>query len=1026
MRWSHTHLVLTLWAISCASVVLAGSLPSWSQSSAEASISGITLDSSGAVIAGASITARNLKTSFKLLTTSDDHGLFRFPVLSVGQYELTATHPGFATFQITYIELSVGANLSVTLRFKVAVTAEATTVTAEGSTVETGSQLSTTIDNRFISNLPANGRDFTTYALLTPGVTEDVRGGLSFGGQRAMNSLLLDGINNDDNFWGQPVGATGFVQDGRQPYYISEDAVQEFQVNSSSYSAEFGRAGGGVINTVTKSGTNDVHGSTFWYYRDKAMDANDLINKRFGLPKSPFHFNQFGATLGGPIRKDRLFFFGSYDGMRSNIPNPVFLNLPAAFQLDPDPVIRGFQEVALDYLRPRAKSWVWPVSQNDYLGKLDCQFSPRNRISGTAVFQRFVGGGALDSGPQDSFEHTNSNPVSVSTGSVSLTSIWSNRTVNVARLGFLRSYIAFGAMSARPEANIFEDDQLVLTVGRESSQRQTIHQTQWSDVLNHQIGRHSLKFGADVLTARINFFIEPNFFAGGYFFSSLASFGSSLAGQPQRLPDDGYIQAFSGFGTPGVMTHPDFTSTAVFMDDQWRLRPSFTLDLGIRYDLQAIVRPLVVNPSPELLNAGLNTSVLPTDKRNFSPRVGIAWSPLESQSIVLRAGYGIFYATTPSFLTSRADFQNGITVQTRTFSGGDPTTVFLIPQYPNNFCGPPEPAGILPSCAPPAQGGGPPTLQFFSVHYHQPYVQQGNLGVELLPRKDLSVLVSYVISKGTRLQQVRDVNLAGTSFSPITFVDRGSTVNYLTYDTQRPFQDFTRILVFNSDANSIYHGLVTRVNKRFTENFHALASYTFSKVLDDNPNVYALNAGEGNGNLVQYPTNPKLDRGPGNNDQRHRFTLAGVWDSRYADGLSGPLKGILDGWELSGTLTAASGQPYSGLLYADLNNDGDFATDRTPGLGRNTFQMPMSLSLSPRLTRTIAIGEWAKLQLMWEAFNVLNHSNIVGVNSNQYGVSHCGSAIPCLVPNNQGLNAFGSPQVSSGARILQLAVRITF
>src|SRR5262249_34575811 len=158
-------------------------------------------------------------------------------------------------------------------------------------------------------------------------------------------------------FWGQPTGATGYLADGRQPYYISQDAVREFQVNSSAYSAEFGRAAGGVINTITKSGTNDFHGSAFWFYRDKSMNANDPINKLHGSPKSPFHFNQFGGTLGGPVRKDRLFFFVNYEGLRSNIPNAVFLNLPAGFQPNPDPTIAGFQQIALDYLKPRAASW---------------------------------------------------------------------------------------------------------------------------------------------------------------------------------------------------------------------------------------------------------------------------------------------------------------------------------------------------------------------------------------------------------------------------------------------------------------------------------------------------------------------------------------------------------------------------------------------------------------------------------------------------------------------------------------------
>src|SRR5262249_8760270 len=190
------------------------------------------------LVAGAHVKVRELNTSFAASTTTNDHGMFRFAILPVGQYELRADHAGFATVQVNKIDLTIGANLTLTLCFSVASAKEEMAVTDEAPILEqTRSQLSTTIDNRLISELPVNGRDFTTFVLLTPGVTMDVRGGLSFAGQRAMNSLLLDGINNDDAFWGQP--QDGFILDGRQPYHISQDAVREFQVNSNTYSAEF-------------------------------------------------------------------------------------------------------------------------------------------------------------------------------------------------------------------------------------------------------------------------------------------------------------------------------------------------------------------------------------------------------------------------------------------------------------------------------------------------------------------------------------------------------------------------------------------------------------------------------------------------------------------------------------------------------------------------------------------------------------------------------------------------------------------
>ena len=971
--------------------------------------------------------ARNVGTSLAASTITDDHGRFRFAVLPVGLYELTADHAGFATIQVRNIDITVGANLALTLRFSVAAPNEATTVTDEPPILEKSrSQVSTNIDNRFISNLPVNGRDFTAFVVLAPGVTRDIRGGLSFAGQRAMNSLLLDGINNDDPYWGQPTGGTGFAADGRQPYYISQDAIREFQVNCNAYSAEFGRAGGGVVNAVTKSGTNEFHGSAFWFYRDKGMDANDPINRRYGLPKDPFHFNQFGATFGGPIRKDRLFFFINYEGLRSNFPNPVFLNVPSGFHLDPDPTIAGFQQIALDYLKPRAASWVLPITQNDYLSKIDWQLSKKQRLTGLWDVQRFTGGGGGD--PQEAFEHTTSDEAKVETGTASLTSAMSDRTTNVLRFGYVHEAIGFAPVGINPEANIFEGGQTVLTIGRNRSspQESPSRQFQWSDTLHHDHHLHAVKVGADVLVDRIQFFFAQNF-SGRYDFGSLASFGRNLSGHPQPLPFDDYLQAFSGSGEHGVITHPNFTSVAGFTEDQWRVRPSFTVNIGVRYDLQLIDRPPVRNSSAALLAAGLDTSALPTDTRDFAPRFGMAWSPMTSSRLVLRAGYGIFYALTPSALTARADFQNGITTQTRTFDGNFPLSS-LIPIYPNSFCGPLDPSGLPPNCAPPGAGAGLPTLQLFSSHYREPYVQQGNLGVEVQATKNLSVSTNYIVSKGTHLQQIRDANLGSTVAATIGIAGTNTLLSYRAFQYPRPISGFERILVFNSDANSIYHGLAIQVNKRYSRHFQALASYTLSKVIDDNPNVYAINPGRGEGDLVQDPMDPRSDRGPGSNDQRHRFTLGAVWEPTYGTSLLPLPRRMLSGWELSGILVAQSGQPYSGLINFDLNNDGDFATDRTPGLGRNTFYMPAMVSLDPRLTRNISIGEKAKLQIIWEVFNVLNHANITGVNTNQYAVpSDCGNIrFPCLVPQNQGLSAFGTPTSSTGARVMQIAARINF
>src|SRR5262249_5375437 len=219
-------------------------------------------------------------------------------------------------------------------------------------------------------------------------------------------------------------------------------------------------------------------------------------------------------------------------------------------------------------------------------------------------------------------------------------------------------------------------------------------------------------------------------------------------------------------------------------------------------------------------------------------------------------------------------------------------------------------------------------------------------------------------------------------------------------------------------ASSTYNGLVLQLKKRFSRRLEFLGSYTLGEVIDDNPNVYALSVGSFNSGLVQDPSRPETDRGPGSNDQRQRFVLSGLWELNYGKNLPTIPRTILHGWTLSGVLVAQTGQPYSGHLYYDLNSDGVLGTDRTPGLGRNTFSAPSTTSLDPRISRSFALGEHVNLRFSADAFNVLNHANIISVNDNQYIVLTCGTpGTLCLKPNNVGLFAFRSPALSSGPRI---------
>ena len=357
----------------------------------------------------------------------------------------------------------------------------------------------------------------------------------------------------------------------------------------------------------------------FEFYRDKSLNANDVINKIQGRPKSPYHFNQFGGSVGGPVKKDKAFFFFSYDGQRSKIPNLVFLNLPRTVPTD------AATQSALQTLTPLAASWDRALNQDTYLGKADVQFGSAHRLSVRYNQQNFTGEGFENGGPQNSFEHTGAALVTTNTVSGTFTSIVSNRLINEIRGQFLRDKEPGQANSDKPEATIQEAAQTVLTIGRNffSPRETTIKRRQFADTVSYIVGRNSMKFGADWNADRIlNYF--PGNFSGAYTFTSLASFaGGRPTGAGER-----YVQAFAGAGTTGATTKPNLSEFAGFFQDDIRATPKLTLNLGLRYDFQGIEQPSFRNPDPDLAGAGIDTSKIPTDKNNFAPRFGFAFQPI--------------------------------------------------------------------------------------------------------------------------------------------------------------------------------------------------------------------------------------------------------------------------------------------------------------------------------------------------------------------------------------------------------------
>src|SRR5690349_4428283 len=357
-------------------------------------ITGTVTDPTEAAVPGAQVTAHNTETGLERTASSGELGLYTLTLLPVGDYEVTAKKQGFADVKVGSVRVGVGQSITVELRMAVGAAATQVSVESAASAVETTrTSVASSVDNNQISNLGINGRDFTQFLLLTPGVTKDVRtGDLSFGGLRGtLNNLQVDGSDNNNNFYGQAVGRTGT---GRAPYQFSVDSVEEFQINSSNYSAEFGRAGGAVTNVVTKSGTNDFHGSAFEYLRDRYMNANTWINNSRGIPRQPYHINQFGGTVGGPVVKNKDFFFFNYDGQRRHLPNPVFLGVPIPAALAADPA----NQAKISLLNSKLAPYQLAYDQDVYLIKNDWQINDKHRLSGRYNRQKFSGVGLELSG----------------------------------------------------------------------------------------------------------------------------------------------------------------------------------------------------------------------------------------------------------------------------------------------------------------------------------------------------------------------------------------------------------------------------------------------------------------------------------------------------------------------------------------------------------------------------------------------------------------------------------------------------
>jgi outer membrane receptor protein involved in Fe transport len=467
-----------------------------------------------------------------------------------------------------------------------------------------------------------------------------------------------------------------------------------------------------------------------------------------------------------------------------------------------------------------------------------------------------------------------------------------------------------------------------------------------------------------------------------------------------------YTQAFPGPGTTGPTTHPDLKEFGMFVQDEWHVKSSLTLNAGLRYDKEDVAQPSVLNPDAQLIAAGYHTNRINTGGANIAPRLGFAWTPHDDNRTLIRGGYGVFYGRTPSIMYGTAHSNNGINVQTITFTGA------LIPAYPAIYSALPTGA-TLPK----------PTIFVFSPNFKQPKVEQSSLGVEHQIGNDFSVGVTYQYVKGTDLQRSRDINV-GSASTGVANLATGGTVSFVKYNTaDRPFANFARVIAFESSARSKYQGVTLDLQKRFSNNWQGRIAWTHATAKDDRPDATAVvpfSSGD-DGKYASDPMNLARDYTYADADVRDRIVFSGVWSlDSYAQGIeNGAMKMLASGWTLSGIVSYQTGQPYSASISTDLGNDGNPSNDLAPGFVRNSFRLPSQFEVSPRIARDIPLFGNARLQLIGEAFNLLNGHNVSNVTRTYYSYTAATNTL------TKGAS-FGVPTATTGQRVVQVAARLTF
>ena len=1107
---------------------------------------GTVTDSSGAVLAHATVTAVETQTGLQRSTTTDNSGQYRLTGLSPATYNLSVKVPGFESQVQKDVIVSIGQTVSADFRLKVGEVSTEVTVTGEAPVIDTtqGKQANT-ISQQYIIDLPIDRRDYLTFTLLTPGVSDATRlagdqdfrvkqtpqSGLSFYGSNGRgNSVTIDG--------GETSGDSG-----GQRLTLSQDAVQEFQINRSNYGADLGAATGASINIVTKSGTNSVHGGLYGFFRNDALDAQNPFSfsqalqpgqtfnpanpDTLGSPiKDTLSRQQFGGTLGLPLKKDKTFLFVAFEGLRQDSQNAVplltntnvfrptaaqngiiaglnakgatpvsclpapapapqgtFITLPAAqcaFALNsiltvnpnpgPNPFVTPGQAALNSFLvnQFETQGGLFPYNSRQYLGsaRADHRINENNQIS---LGYRY--GHDLEESPDVHSLTAFSAGSSIHTYENNLQATWYhlfNPTAqNEARVQW--DYNSFNVIPNEPGQVGLQIPGFINNLGTSIfiPNFSILRRYEFADNFTKIHGNHTFKFGGYELL-RGNHTESHTFFPGRFVFGSLPGFliSPQLATttiNPLQSASFGLPQVYQqGFGNP---TYPYYSRplTAFYAQDSWQIAPNFTVNYGLRYELDSQFAPLT------------------TYKKGFGPRVSFAWDPFRDHKTVIRGGYGIFYGPVDVQIpdvdlslgvvnADKSAVENssgaGQVANLTSICGFSQFGVKIIPGSGTSPCNREisiyvDPLGGVPAlglkgantvyqtlfgqgliqCTTPAPGNaacitpaaiaplginvtnsgpvGPLQVVFVNQPgYRPPIAQQASFGIEREISPGFSISLSAIYSHTQRLPVAIDTNLLPAPFTTVTLAN-GQKVSYRNWNTTAAGADplgGTEPGGLPCDtAQCFVNPLVVQNNQYSSVGF---AQYEggiveVKKRFSDHFTLFGnytyskafdtstdYNSDYG----PQDPTNLNADRALSEFDERHKVVIAGVFDSPWK-------QNILSGFQLAPIFSYHSGHPFNLLAGGEVNGDNHTTNERPIGAPRDTGLGPNYIDFDMRLSWRHKLGEKAQLQIIAEGFNLANRTNFASVNNE---VSPLFGLIPGFTTFNVSGIRPGTPLASGG------------